>query len=229
MPWPKCHLKHFDTMSNMRFYLSSFRNGNRPEALLGLLGKGRRTALINNAQDFLPLAERSSRRDEEIDRLKSIGLDPIEIDLRLYFDKPEGLKEKLANFDLIWVRGGNAFVLRRAFKQSGADRAIAELLAKDRVAYGGYSAGIDMLTPSLHGAELVDAPDVVPDGYHPDIIWDCLGLVPYAIAPHYKSDHPESAAIDRSIEYLIDNHIPFIALRDGEAIIIEGNKQKVVG
>lgn len=212
----------------MRLYLSSFRNGNRPEELLKLLGKGRRTALINNAQDFLAPAERSPKRDEEIDRLKSIGLEPTEVDLRTYFDKPEGLKEKLAAFDLLWVRGGNAFVLRRAFKQSGADTVIAELLAEDKVVYGGYSAGIDMLTPSLHGAELVDEPDIVPDGYHPDIIWDCLGLVPYAIAPHYKSDHPESAAIDKSVAYLIDNHIPFIALRDGEAIVIHGNEQRVI-
>lgn len=213
----------------MRLYLSSFRNGNRPEELLKLLGKGRRTALINNAQDFLLPADRSSRRDEEIDRLKSIGLDPIEIDLRLYFGKSKSLKEKLADFDLIWVRGGNAFVLRRAFKQSGADKVVVELLTEDKIVYGGYSAGIDMLTPSLHGAELVDEPDIVPSGYHPGIIWDCLGLVPYAIAPHYKSDHPESAAIDKSIEYLIDNHIPFIALRDGEAIVVDSDKQKVVG
>lgn len=212
----------------MRLYLSSFRNGNSPEELLKLLGKGRRTALINNAQDFLSSPDRSSRRDEEIDRLKSIGLDPVEIDLRLYFDNSKGLKEKLADFDLVWVRGGNAFVLRRAFKQSGADEVIAELLTEDRVVYGGYSAGIDMLTPSLHGAELVDEPDIVPSGYHPDIIWECLGLVPYAIAPHYKSDHPESAAIDKSVEYLINNHIPFIALRDGEAIVINGKNQEVV-
>jgi dipeptidase E len=212
----------------MRLYLSSFRNGNKPEKLLELLGDGRRTALINNAQDFLPSPDRSSRRDEEIDRLKSIGLDPIEIDLRLYFGKSKGLKEKLADFDLIWVRGGNAFVLRRAFKQSGADKVVAELLAEDKIVYGGYSAGIDMLTPSLHGAELVDEPDIVPSGYHPGIIWDCLGSVSYAIAPHYKSNHPESGAIDKSIEYLIDNHTPFIALRDGEAIVINGDSEEVV-
>jgi dipeptidase E len=52
--------------------------------------------------------------------------------------------------------------------------------------------------------------------------------VQYAIAPHYKSDHPESAAIDKSVEYLIDNHIPFIALRDGETIVVDGRVQKVV-
>lgn len=213
----------------MRLYLSSFRNGNKPEELLRLLGDGRRTAVINNALDFVSADERANSLLNEINRLKEIGLDPAEIDLRTYFDNPEGLKEKLAGFDLVWVRGGNCFVLRRAFKQSGADVVIAELLAKDKIVYGGYSAGIDMLVPSLQGAELVDDPDVVPEGYEHDIIWECLGLLPYAVAPHYKSDHPESAAIDKSVEYLIDNHIPFIALRDGEAIVVEGSSQRIVG
>jgi dipeptidase E len=213
----------------MRLYLSSFRNGNKPDELIKLLGAGRRTAVINNALDFVNADERADSLLNELNRLKEIGLEPTEIDLRSYFHSPEGLKQKLAEFDLIWVRGGNAFVLRRAFRQSGADKAIAELLTEDKIVYGGYSAGIDMLTPSLHGAELVDDPHTVPDGYDTDIIWDCLGLLPYAIAPHYKSDHPESAAIDKSVEYLVDNHIPFIALRDGEAIVVEGPNQHVVG
>lgn len=212
----------------MRLYLSSFRNGNKPEELLRLLGTGRRTALIANSMDFLDEPVRSESVGQEVDRLKSIGLEPTEVDLRQYFGKPEELKEILSTFDLIWARGGNAFILRRAFKQSGADTAIPELLAEDKVAYGGYSAGICILSPSLKGFELVDEPYAIPDGYDPEVLWDCLGIVPYAIAPHYKSDHPESAAIDKSVEYLIDHHIPFIALRDGEVIVIEGKAQRVV-
>ena len=211
----------------MRLYLSSFRNGNKPDALLGLLGDRRRTAVINNAADFASADERQSKVLDELNRLKSIGLEPTDIDLREYFGKPEDLRTKLAMFDLLWVRGGNCFVLRRAFKMSGADQIITDLLNEDKIAFGGYSAGIDMLTPSLHGAELVDDMNAIPDGYVSDIIWDGLNLVPYAIAPHYKSDHPESADIDKSVEYLIDNHIPFIALRDGETIVIDGNEQSI--
>jgi dipeptidase E len=213
----------------MRLYLSSFRNGNHPEKLLGLLGDGRRTALIHNAQDLLPTDIRAAKLNEEVERLKSIGLDPVEVDLRDYFDKPDQLGEVLTGFDLVWARGGNVFVLRRAFKQSGADKVIKGLLENDAVAYGGYSAGIDMLVPSLRGTELVDEPGLVPEGYQDEIIWDGLGLIPYTIAPHYKSDHPESAAIDRTIEYFVDHHILFIALRDGEAIVINGDKEEVVG
>lgn len=209
----------------MRLYLSSFRNGNKPEELLKPLGTGRRTALIFNAQDWKTEADRAIDFDQEVARLTSIGLQPEEIDLRDYFGKSEALKEKLSQFDLVWVRGGNVFVLRRAFKQSGADIVIPELLQNDMVVYGGYSAGVDIMTPHLHGIELVDDPEIIPTGYDPNIIWDCLGLLPYCVAPHYKSDHPESEAIDQTVTYYIDNHIPFIALRDGEVIVIDGDSQ----
>jgi dipeptidase E len=212
----------------MRLYLSSFRNGNKPEELLKLIGDGRRTAVICNAVDFTPAADRAEKCAAEIERLKGIGLEPTEIDLRQYFGKPAELAETLAGYDLIWVRGGNVFVLRRAFKQSGADTVIAELLANDRVAYGGYSAGVDILQPHLHGIELVDPPDVVPEGYDSEIIWECLAILPYCVAPHYKSDHPESADVDKTVAYYIENHIPFIALRDGEAIVITDQGQRLV-
>lgn len=212
----------------MRLYLSSFRNGNKPEKLLELLGEGRHTAVIFNAVDFRTEADRATDYAAEAQRLKSIGLEPTEVDLRNYFGKPSAdLKETLAGFDLIWVRGGNPFILRRAFKQSGADTVIPELLAEDAVVYGGYSA-VCILSPHLHGIELVDPPDVVPDGYDPEIIWDGLGILPYGIAPHYKSDHPESAGIDQAVAYYIENHIPFIALRDGEAIVVNGDHEEIV-
>lgn len=213
----------------MRLYLSSFRNGDAPEELLKLLAKGRRTALVCNAVDFETAAERQRKLQEETERLRAIGLDPSEVDLRDYFGKPEALRKELSKFDLIWVRGGNVFILLRAFKQSGADKVIAELLAKDKLVYGGYSAGAVVLCPTMHGVDLVDDPTVVPTGYNPEIIWEGLGIMPKMIVPHYKSDHPESAATDRTVQYLEHKNIPFTTLRDGEAIVVDGHTERVVG
>jgi dipeptidase E len=227
-PTHSVYFPESDILLFMRLYLSSFRNGNKPEELIKLLGEGRRTALIFNAADFKSEADRAADYVQEAARLKSIGLEPTEIDLRQYFGKPDNLKSDLLKSDLIWVRGGNVFVLRRAFKQSGADIVIKELLEDDSIVYGGYSAGVDILQPHLYGIELVDPPDVVPEGYDAEIIWDCLGLLPYCVAPHYKSDHPESADIDKTVDYYLANHIPFIALKDGEVVIINGQQQRVV-
>jgi dipeptidase E len=213
----------------MKLYLSSFRNGNNPEELLKLLGDGRRTALIFNAQDWKTQEDRANDLAQESGRLRDIGLEPEEVDLRQYFGDARALKERLAQFDLIWVRGGNVFVLRRAFKQSGADAVVPELLKAETIVYGGYSAGVDILQPHLRGVELVDDPATIPEGYDSEVIWSCLGLIPYCVAEHYKSDHPESASIDRLVEYYIDNHIPFVALRDGQAIVVDGVEQRFVG
>ena len=169
----------------MRLYLSSFRNGDRTDELLKMLGSGRRTALICNSMDMVEDDARATSNAGEIARLKEIGLEPEEVDLRHYFGKPEKLREKLSHFDLIWARGGNTFVLRRAYRQSGFDEIIKELLAKDAIVYGGYSAGICLLGPTLRGLDLVDHPITIPTplGYKAETIWDGLGIVPYSIAP----------------------------------------------
>ncbi len=193
-----------------------------------LLGGKKRTAIIENAKDFLPDDERTESLTQEMERLSTLGLELVELDLRQYFGKSNELREELSKFDLVWVRGGNCFVLRRAFRQSGADEVISELIKNESIVYAGYSAGIDMLVPHLHGAELVDDPSIVPNGYDAEVVWDCLAILPYSIAPHYKSEHPESADIDKSVEYMVDSHIPFIALRDGEAIVVNGQSQKIV-
>jgi len=72
---------------------------------------------------------------------------------------------------------------------------------------------------TLRGIDLVNDPAVVPIGYSDAPVWDGLSFVPFAIAPHYRSPHPESALMESVIDYFISNKIPFIALRDGEAYV----------
>lgn len=47
----------------------------------------------------------------------------------------------------------------------------------------------------------------------------------YAFAPHYKSNHPESAAVDALVDYYIDHHVLFKSLRDGEVLIVRGRTE----
>lgn len=212
----------------MRLYLSSYGLGNKPEEMLSLIGDNKRTAIITNAKDYALPEARAERLQREIENLTSLGLQPEELDLRSYFGKTKELKTAIADFGYFWVRGGNVFLLRRAFKQSGFDNLLIELLQNDRVAYGGFSAGICVLAPSLRGFELVDLKDDVSEGYDKAVVWDGLGVLEYTIAPHYKSDHPESADIDTCVDYFKENGIPYKTLRDGEAIVVDGKEEKVV-
>ena len=98
---------------------------------------------------------------------------------------------------------------------------LARKVEADDFVYAGYSAGVCVLTPTLEGIHLADDPDAVPAEYPPEQIRSGLNLVPFCIAPHYRSDHSESALIEKSVEYFIEQKIPFIALRDGEAIVLD--------
>ncbi|MGB2791463.1 MAG: Type 1 glutamine amidotransferase-like domain-containing protein [Candidatus Moraniibacteriota bacterium] len=204
----------------MKLYLSSYRLGDKPEQLAELLGDNKKVVVIPNALDFsTDLARREQSQKREFDDLKSIGLDAEELDLRLYFGKQGELEKKIKEYGLIWVRGGNAFVLRQAMRQSGLDEILKELAKGDEIVYGGYSAGVCVIGPTLKGVELVDDPTIVPDGYQKEIPWDGIGLIDFSFAPHYQSDHAESSAVDKMIDFYKKNAMPFRALKDGEVII----------
>jgi dipeptidase E len=213
----------------MRLYLSSFGLGNQPEALTALLRGKTRAAVVLNAKDASSPEGRQASLDRELDALTGLGLQATELDLRDFFHRKGELRETFEGFDLVWVRGGNTFVLRRAFKLSGADEILPDMLRDDALVYGGFSAAVAVLTPTLRGLEIVDGPDVVPAGYPVEPVWDGLGLLPYAVAPHYRSDHPESEAVDRLVQHYIDHHILFRAIRDGEAIVVDGAREEVIG
>ncbi len=213
----------------MRLYLSSFGIGNRPNELLALLRGKKRVAVVLNAKDASSPESRTISLNEEMEKMAGLGLEPVELDLRMYFGEPDRLRQTLAAVDLVWVRGGNTFVLRRALRQSGADNLLFDLLRNDEIVYGGFSAGVAVLAPSLKGLEIVDDPAVIPVGYEAEPLWEGLGLLPYAVAPHYRSDHPESDAIERLVEYFVEHRILFKTLRDGEAIVVDGDRHDLVG
>lgn len=208
----------------MKFYLSSYKLGNQEnvQKLKQMVFEtNKMVAYISNALDYSTDVER--RKDSEskdILDLNSVGLKAEKIDLRDFFGKGEELRKNLEKYDIIWVRGGNTFVLRQAMKLSGLDEILKEFFKQDKkIIYGGYSAGICVLATTLEGLSIVDDPGQKPYGEY-ETLWDGLGILPYSIAPHYKSDHPESADVDKEVEQMIKNKILFKTLKDGEVIII---------
>jgi dipeptidase E len=213
----------------VKLYLSSYGLGNKPETLQHLVGSNKHVAVICNAQDLADDEKRAERVERAFDEMTSLGFTAEELDLRDYFQDNEKLKKDITKFGLVWIRGGNVFVLRRAAKQSGFDRIIEPLVVNEEIVYAGFSAGSCLATPSLHGIELVDDKDAVPEGYDKAVVWSGLNFVGRSIAPHYRSDHYESEAIEKTVEYFEEHNINFWALRDGEAIVVQGDKLQVIG
>ncbi|HTC02689.1 MAG TPA: Type 1 glutamine amidotransferase-like domain-containing protein [Xanthobacteraceae bacterium] len=212
----------------MRLYLSSFDLGDRPEELVALAGPARRAAIIVNALDHRPEG-RTVWLKEQTDKLVGLGFSVVELDLRSYFGASDKLKRFLRDIDLVWINGGNAFILRRAMQQSGFDILIKSAVARDEIVYAGFSAAAVIAFDSLKGLELTDDPEEVPSGYDANIVWEGLGFVPFALAVHFKSDHPESESVDREIAFYEAAGIPYRTLRDGEAFVIHDRQEKIVG
>jgi len=175
-----------------------------------------------NAADIYGNEKRPTYLENEIEKMKAIGLTAEELDLRDYFNASAQLKTKLQDYGLVWVMGGNSFTLRQAMRMSGFDSIIKDLVASESLVYGGFSAGSCVAAQTLKGIELVDNPEQIPEGYDTEIIWEGLGLVDFSIAPHYRSEHPESEEIEKVVKYFEDKRMPYKALHDGEVLVING-------
>jgi dipeptidase E len=215
---------------DMQLYLASHRLGEYPEKFKDLVfssAKNKKVALITNALDFTNNyfeLTKSVQRDER--DITGIGLEVEKLDLREYFGKTKDLKKKLTEFGSVYVRGGNVFVLRRAFKESGFDKILQELLNKDDFVYAGFSAGSCVLSPDFSGLELVDDPNIDPDGYVKQRVNEGLGIIDFSIAPHFRSDHPEAQKINRVVDYYLSNTIKFVAMKDDDVLFIDTKKSK---
>jgi len=207
----------------MKFYLSSFTLGDKSNDLIRLMPENKNIAYIPNACDYTNVDwnSRNEWEDKEIKSLEALGLEVKYLDLKIFFGKIDSLREKLDEFGGVFIRGGNTFILRQAMFLSGFDIIFKELLKKKDFVYSGYSAGICVLAPDFKALQNVDDPKDKPYEEMQDTIWEGLNCLDYIILPHYKSDHPESADIDKEVEYCKKNNIPFKTLRDGEVIVIE--------
>jgi dipeptidase E len=211
----------------MRLYLSSHKIGDSAGSLLAMLGgvHRARAAIVTNGFDGASQTARDIYRNEVFDPkavLGSLGIAAEELDLRAYFGDPASLRRRLEQFDLVWVMGGNAFILRRAMRKSRFDSVIADLLEEDNLIYGGDGAGAVVAGPTLRGLELVDDPFDVPQGYDEYLVWAGLGLTRFTIVPHFRSNHPESAGAERLVNYLRARRLPYRALSDGEVVVAAG-------
>lgn len=178
-------------------------------------------AFIPNAMDVYP---DSSRKNESlansIKDLESIGFSVETLDLKQYFGKETQLQKRIEGISTFFARGGNTFVLRRAMKLSSFDEFLIKHKSAKDILYGGFSAGICCLGQTMRGLELVD--DATIDPYDTgSIVWEGVGLIDFLPVPHYRSDHPESKAIDKVVDYLENHSIPYKTFRDGEATIMD--------
>lgn len=213
----------------MRLFLSSYLAGKYPEKLVELFGRGTSVAVITNAKDYKTPEERKVKVDEVLQFLGELGLKPVEIDLRKYFDGRGNPEKDLRKFRAFWLAGGNVFLLRRAIRQSQLEPLLGDWVRKNEVVLGGESAGAIIVGPTLRGAEdewsAEDSPYFRAEGYEEEVIWEGLRYITYVPAPHYQNTN-YGPVIEKYINDLDRLKIAYKTMTDDQAIIINGAKEE---
>ena len=203
----------------MNLYLSSYRIGEAGGKLSELSGPGE-AYVIPNALDWShDTQRRQAQIDREIHDLAALGIFAVPLDLRDFFGKPSLLSQKLSKAAMLWVMGGNTFLLRKAMALSGLDEFLYARKGDSSFLYAGYSAGVCVLCPSLEGIHLADEPEAQADGYHDEVMWSGLGLIDYYFVPHFRCGHFESDMMEVVVDYYQSRNLPFRTLADGEVLI----------
>ena len=197
--------------------LSSPGLGDHGPQLRGLVGEGTQAGLVFNALDQYETRLRQLAAEREA--LNYLGFECDEVDLRDYFGDNTDLRRRLDELDLLWVLGGNTFVLARAMALSGFRAAAEGPLSEGRLVYAGYSAAACVTGPDLSGMELMDDPSATGAGHPPDAPAEALGWVPWRIVPHWQSGY--GASSEAVAQWLREHDLPFRTLRDGEAIVVD--------
>ncbi|MGZ0200252.1 dipeptidase PepE [Streptomyces sp. RM1] len=130
-----------------------------------------------------------------------------------------------ADAQAVFTGGGNSFRLLRALHTTGLVEAL-----RDRVAAGapymGSSAGTNMACPTLRTTN--DMPIVQPPSF------EALALVPFQINPHYLDPAPESTHMgetreERLTQFLEENAVPVLGLREGTWLVREDDRLELAG
>lgn len=173
-------------------------------------------AVIYNAHDAYDPEIRERKYSNFKSFLKDEGIQFFDLDLRKYFGKPDELEKQLSKADVLWLNGGNTFVLREALAKSGLDTLLPKLLSNG-LTYAGDSAGAIVAGPTLVGFEKADDPTKVHD-----VIWDGLKLTSVIVLPHWGDPNFQKSL--EEIEQVYKNSSYQTArLNNQQALLIDGD------
>ena len=170
---------------------------------------------------FVPYA---SSEPDQYTTVMAAALEPISVHVTGAHEADDPVRE-LAAADAVFTGGGNSFRLLRALQSRGLLPAISERVAAG-MPYLGSSAGTNVACPTIRTTN--DMPIVSPASL------EALGLIPFQINPHYldpdpASTHQGETRATRIHEFLEENDVPVLGLREGSWLRVSGAVATVAG
>jgi dipeptidase E len=170
---------------------------------------------------FVPLA--SSHPDAYAtvmrDALASIGVRVTSL------HQADDVAAAVADAEAVFVGGGNSFRLVRALRQIHALDALRSTVDTG-VPYLGASAGSNLACPSIRTTNDMPIVEVAS--------LSALGLIPFQLNPHYldpdpRSSHRGETRQQRIEEFLEENDVPVLGLREGAWLRVAGQQAVLSG
>lgn len=149
--------------------------------------------------------------------LKELGFNFIEIDL--YKESIEDIKRIMNDVDIIYVEGGNTYVLLDAINKSKISEILKQKLRNGAI-YFGTSAGAYVACPTIEMCEWSgDRPNI------PELTdLTAMNLVSFMLSVHYN--RPNHSNIRDSV---LNCKLPVRILKDNQAFIVDDGGIKLVG
>ncbi|HSO26449.1 MAG TPA: dipeptidase PepE [Anaerolineales bacterium] len=154
---------------------------------------------------------------------ESVTTLPVEvISLHQQLDPRAALERAQA----VFVGGGNTFRLARALHELDVLEVIQRRVVSGELRYSGASAGVNLACPTIRTTN--DMPIVAP----PSLA--ALSLLPFQINPHYLDSDPNSTHGGetrelRLQEFLEENDVPVLGLREGAWLRRQGGRLTLLG
>ncbi|RPD38228.1 Type 1 glutamine amidotransferase-like domain-containing protein [Chitinophaga barathri] len=197
-------------------------NDRQLHALNRLVGKEPsmiKLAFIENAADVIPQSAGWVKAVRDSFSRKGYQVEPV--DLRLFRNRQQQLRDKLSAKDVIWLGGGNTFYLRWILRASGADDIIRTLVSQGKV-FSGWSAGAIVAGPTIEYFDTMDDPADAPE-----VILEGLNLTNIIVIPHIdNADFIDGAhQANMNLQAAGYNTLP---LGDEEVLVISGDDQRII-
>ncbi len=145
--------------------------------------------------------------------LENMGFKKVAF-LDVEFESPNKLKD----FNLIYICGGNPFYLLYHLKKSGADKVIQKLADKGVILVG-VSAGAVVLGPSIKVAQYFDDEKNIVKLKN----FSALKLTDIIILPHYKIEYENKVK-----DFEKENHCQVTRLKDSQGVTVIEDKIKPI-
>lgn len=178
------------------------------------LGKSARVLFVPYA-----LADRDVYADTARKRFERMGYD-----LRSIHQEGDAIRA-VGDAETIFIGGGNTFRLLKTLYDENVISLIAQRV-REGLPYIGSSAGTNMACPTIKTTN--DMPIVQPPSFN------ALGLINFQINPHYLDPDPNSKHMgetreERLRQYLEENEVPVIGLREGSSLDVKDSQVTLHG